>query len=118
MFWECFWNPIYAFAPHIFCIQNWRCNLYYLNLAYLIARSAPFIIQLLPICCQYIYANFASKAGGAICILMADLFDCQKCTILRPNYCLFIAGICMLILCLWLEVHYVLSWSAHLYHTR
>jgi len=43
---------IYAFAPHIFCIQNWRCNLYYLNLAYLIARSAPFIIQLLPICCR------------------------------------------------------------------
>ena len=43
---------IYAFAPHIFCIQNWRCNLYYLNLAYLIAGSAPFIIQLLPICCQ------------------------------------------------------------------
>src|SRR5207245_1174561 len=33
-------------------IQNWRCNLYYLNLAYLIARSAPFIIQLLPICYQ------------------------------------------------------------------
>src|SRR6266496_3316113 len=43
---------IYAFAPHIFCIQNWKCNLYYLNLAYLIARSAPFIIQLLPICCR------------------------------------------------------------------
>src|SRR2546430_11072426 len=43
---------IYAFAPHIFCIQSWRCNLYYLNLAYLIARSAPFIIQLLPICCR------------------------------------------------------------------
>ena len=43
---------IYAFAPHIFCIQNWKCNLYYLNLAYLIARSALFIIQLLPICCR------------------------------------------------------------------
>src|SRR5204862_7253654 len=69
---------IYAFAPHIFCIQNWRCNLYYLNLAYLIARSAPFIIQLLPICCRYIYANFTSKVGGAICITMAGLFDCQK----------------------------------------
>src|SRR5256885_6261295 len=55
---------IYAFAPHIFCIQNWRCNLYYLNLAYLIARSAPFIIQLLPICCRYIYANFTSETEG------------------------------------------------------
>src|SRR5436305_10081266 len=69
---------IYAFAPHIFCIQNWRCKLYYLNLAYLIARSAPFIIQLLPICCRYIYANFASEVGGAICITMVGLFDCQK----------------------------------------
>jgi len=56
--------------------------LYYLNLAYLIARSAPFIIQLLPICCQYIYANFASEVGGAICIIMAGPFDCQKCTVL------------------------------------
>ena len=68
--------------------------MYYLNLAYLIARSAPFIIQLLPICYQYIYANFVFEAKGAICILMADLFDYQKCTILQPNYCLFIAGIC------------------------
>src|SRR4051812_36442517 len=100
---------IYAFAPHIFCIQNWRCNLYYLNLTYLIARSALFIIQLLPICYQYIYANFVFETGDVICILMADLFDCQKCIILRPNYCLFIAGICMLISYLWLEVHYVLS---------
>src|SRR5947209_19194288 len=106
---------IYAFAPHIFCIQNWRCNLYYLNLAYLIARSAPFIIQLLPICCQYIYANFACKTRDAICILMADLFDCQKCNIYRSNYCLFIAGMCMPISCSWLEVHYVLSWPTYLY---
>ena len=28
-----------------------------------------------------------------------DPFDCRKCTILRPNYCLFIAGICMPISC-------------------
>ena len=49
--------------------------MYYLNLAYLVARSAPFI---LPICCQYIYANFASEVRGAICITMAGLFDCQK----------------------------------------
>ena len=73
--------------------------MYYLNLAYLIARSALFIIQLLPIYCWYIYTNFASETGGAICILMINLFDCQKCTSLRPNYCLFIAGICMPILC-------------------
>src|SRR6266498_3742074 len=65
---------IYAFAPHIFCIQNWRCNLYYLNLAYLIARSAPFIIQLLPICCQYMYADFVSVVRGALCIIMASPF--------------------------------------------
>ena len=34
--------------------------------------------QLLPICCQYMYANFASEVRGAICITMAGLFDCQK----------------------------------------
>jgi hypothetical protein len=28
-----------------------------------------------------------------------DLFDCQKCVILQPNYCLFIASICMPISC-------------------
>jgi len=28
------------------------------------------------------YANFASEVGGAICIIMAGPFDCQKCTVL------------------------------------
>ena len=52
--------------------------MYYLNLAYLITRSAPFIIQLLPICYQYMYADFVSVVGGALCIIMTGLFDCQK----------------------------------------
>jgi hypothetical protein len=65
---------IYAFVPHIFCIhifrnlpssslvvrwlENWRCNMYYLGLAHLIAGSAPScnptIAYLLPVCvCQF-----------------------------------------------------------------
>ena len=65
---------IYAFVPHIFCIhifrnlpssslvvrwlEYWRCNMYYLGLAYLIAGSAPScnptIAYLLPVCvCQF-----------------------------------------------------------------
>uniref|UniRef100_U9SX12 Uncharacterized protein n=1 Tax=Rhizophagus irregularis (strain DAOM 181602 / DAOM 197198 / MUCL 43194) TaxID=747089 RepID=U9SX12_RHIID len=39
------------------------------------------------------YADFISKIGCAICITMAGLFDCQKCTISQSNYCLFVAGI-------------------------
>src|SRR5206468_9114817 len=36
--------------------------------------------RLLPICCQCNYTNFVSEVGGAICIIMAGPFDCQKCT--------------------------------------
>ena len=38
----------------------------------------------------------------------------KKCTILQPDYYLFVASICMPISCLWLEVHYVLSWPVYL----
>src|SRR6266542_2440765 len=34
--------------------------------------------QLLPISYWYMYANFASEVGGAICIIMTGLFVCQK----------------------------------------
>ena len=34
--------------------------------------------RLLPICCQYMYANFVSVVGGALRIIIAGLFDCQK----------------------------------------
>ena len=63
MFWECFRNPIYMHLCHIFfvfiyseifltlsssslangwLVENWRCNMYYLDLTRLITRSAPF----------------------------------------------------------------------------
>jgi hypothetical protein len=44
--------------------------------------------QLLPICCRYMYANFASWR----CIILAGPFDYQKCNsiiaYLLPAYCL------------------------------
>src|SRR5947207_6067816 len=107
---------IYAFAPHIFCIQNWRCNMYYLNRAYLIARSAPFIIQLLPICCQYILYMPILRLR----LEVRYVFSWPTYLIARsaPSYDLIIAYLLPVYVCrfrvLRLEVQFVLLWPAHL----
>src|ERR1043165_2033795 len=90
MFWECFRYPIYMHLCHIFfvsiyfqnlsspslmvrwLVENWRCNMYYLGLAHLF--TSHFASQLLPICCQYMYANFVSVVRGALCIIMTSPF--------------------------------------------
>src|ERR1043166_5751403 len=65
-----------------------------------------FATQLLPICCQYMYANFVSVVRGVLCIIMTSPFYCRKYTISQPNYYLFVASIIIPILCSKLEVQY------------
>ena len=100
MFWKCFRNPIYMHLCHIFFV-----SIYFRNL--------PNTLELQsggPLVSRELEVHYVLSWPGP--------FDCRKCTILQPNYCLFVASMCMPISCSKLEMRYVLLWPAHLYHTR
>ena len=46
--------------------ENSKCKIVHYH-----SRPAPFVTQLLPIYCRYMYAIFVSVVGGALCITMA-----------------------------------------------
>ena len=90
------WNPIYMHLCHIFLylyiseifltllssslmdgwlVENWRCNMYYLDLTRLITKKCA-ILQ--PNYCVSICMPISCpEIGGAICIIIAGPFDCQ-----------------------------------------
>jgi len=93
-------NPIYMHLCHIFFV-----SIYFQNL--------PNTLELQsggPLVSRELEVHYVLSWPGP--------FDCRKCTILQPNYCLFVASMCMPISCSKLEMQYVLLWPAHLYHTR
>ena len=93
-------NPIYMHLCHIFFV-----SIYFRNLPNTLELQSggPLVSRELEV--QYVLS-------------WPSPFDCRKCTILQPNYCLFVASMCMPISCSKLEMQYVLLWPAHLYHTR
>src|ERR1043166_8694742 len=78
-------------------ISGRNCGIMLTGTASYHSRPAPFATQLLPICCQYMYANFA-----------------WRCNMYYLGLTHLIAGIYMPISRLRLKVRYVFPWPTYL----